>query len=147
MPKNFLIKCFCKKNQIKFRLWKKFTPFVIDELYCPECSEYAARGSLLIFIKQSSDLPLGIWAIKFNKDVLRNLDKNFQNKKDYFIDLFETKRCVFEPLARKTKYLRYFIIGLKGEGLEEVYARPVEKTITKDRRKKHKGPKRIKKLN
>jgi hypothetical protein len=132
---------------VEFLFGDGFDASSIDILYCPQCSEMAPRSSLLVNLKEAFDLETGIWAIKFHPYVLERQNSTFEDKRDYYVDLWNKKKIIFRLLTGpKGKKFKWNIIGLKGETLDVRYSFEIEKTIEKDRRKKHK-PKRIKKLN
>lgn len=148
--KTFTRQCYCQRNGVRFQCQNKFDATSIDVLYCPECSEFAARDTLLINLEVAFDTPLGIWGIKFNNQALKKQDPKFVESRDYFIDLFKDKKCTFEFIAQKPKKYRYSIIGLKGEYPSQTpsqkYSEKARRPIDKDLRKKH-NPPRITKLN
>ena len=138
--KKFIRKCYCQEGGMEFRCQNNFDATSIDILYCPRCSEYAAPDALLINIIKAFDIDLGIWGIKFNKEVLKVQDKNFRDSADYFCDLFVSGKIIFDFIK---SHKDYEMIGIAGE--TKVYEKEIKKDIEKDLRKKHK-PKPIKKL-
>lgn len=146
MKKDY-ISCYCGKNNTKFLFSKDFSVLTVDVLYCPQCSELAPNKSLLINVKVAYELKIGVWAIKFNPTILKEQDRNFKDKENYYLNLWDENKIFFKMLSgRAGEESRWELIGLKGTTPEVKYSFEVEKVITKDRRKKH-SPKRIKKLN
>ena len=108
--KTFTKDCFCKKESVNFVC--DFSENVVDEVYCPNCSDRASDDSLLIKITAIPGM-MGIWGIRYNKVVLKDLDSNFKDDEEYLIKVFE-KKCSFEKIPRRTSQAFYEIVGLKG---------------------------------
>lgn len=132
--KTFIRQCFCKENGAEIYFANNFDDSSIDELYCPQCSDRARLGTLMLDLIQVYDQPLGIWGIKFSKPVLKIQDKNFVDLDDYFINLFKDKKIIFKFLKADSKDHQCKIIGIKKEPARDL----ADDAIKKDLRNKHK---------
>jgi hypothetical protein len=108
----FTKKCFCQKNEIEFYCDENLNEDAVDILYCPACSDRAPEDSLLV---QVTGIPetLGIWGIKYNPAVLKEVDSEFEDSDAYYESLFRNGRCVFEKIWKKRKKPTYEIVGIK----------------------------------
>lgn len=108
----FTKKCFCQKTITKFYCFKNFNEDVVDIFYCPLCSDRASTDSLLVRI---IDIPkmAGVWAIKYNSAVLKEIDPKFEDSDSYYENLFRDGYCTFEAVWKKRKKPTYEIIGIK----------------------------------
>ena len=140
--KNFIRQCFCKSNGAEFVCEDKFDASSIDILYCPKCSDRAELGSLILDLKEAFEMPIGIWAIKFNKSVLKEQDDDFKDEDEYYKDLFKSGEITFKFLKDEPKHHKVVIYGVKKIPAREL----AESSIEKDERKKH-DIKAVKKLN
>lgn len=142
--KKIVKECYCKKEKIKFRCQDRlYHADVVDLLYCPTCVDRASQDTLILeIIKKDKS---GLWGIKYNSLILREKDKkNFKDNEKYYIDLFESGKCIFDFISQKTKKGLYRIIGFKNlpelEG-SEVLSGP-DKTMIKKGGKPTKLPKK-----
>lgn len=134
MANIWLKRCFCKKNAIEFQSTRKIDEKSVDILFCPECSEYASEGSLLIKLLEEEFPPSpGIWGIKFNKEVLKEQDQDFKDTKEYYERLFLGGKCTFNLIFKKNKKKPIFeILGIKEKlGKEELLSGQTKKMIEK----------------
>lgn len=109
--KIFAKDCFCKKESVNFSCRPEFNENAITNLYCPECSEQASNGALLVKITAIPGM-IGIWGIDFNKEVLKKIDPDFKDDEDYLENVFE-KKCSFEKIPKRTSQAFYEILGIK----------------------------------
>ena len=132
--KTFTKSCFCKKESVEFVCDSKFNETIISEVYCPTCSDRAADDSLLIKI-MSIPRMIGIWGVKYNKEVLKELDTEYKDKEEYFVNVFERK-CGFKAIPERTRQAFYEVVGMKGDLShhkgEDVLSGPDKKMIEKD---------------
>jgi len=109
----FAKKCFCQKREVKFYCDKKFNENVVDILYCPDCVDRASADALIIRISGIKEM-IGLWGIKFNPTVLAEIDSKFKDNGDYYENLFQSGRCVFEKVWKRKKPT-YEIVGIKSD--------------------------------
>ncbi len=132
---NFIKKCFCQKTKVEFHCDEKFNEDVVDILYCPLCSDRASGDSLLMRVTGIPEMA-GIWGIKFNPTVLKEVDQKFRDSDAYYENLFRDGQCVFKKIWQKRKKPTYEIVGIKNSvsklKMEEPLSGPDYLTIRKD---------------
>ena len=139
----FSKKCFCKKSTAEIKLAKGFKRGAIDIVWCPFCANRASAQALLINVTHVPEM-LGIWAIKYNPAVLKEVDKDFLNKEDYYIKLFKSGKCTLAGFALESKKPKYRILGMR-QNLAELnmkqYLSGPDYLMTRTSEKPHKLPK------
>lgn len=140
--KKFIRQCYCEENGMEFESDNKYDATSVNILYCPKCVQYAWNNTLLVRIKEAFDIEPGIWGIKFNKEMLREQDRDYKEENEYLIDLFKGNKIIFSFLKSSDKHE---ILGIKADLSDGEYEKMARNDIDKDMRKKH-NPKRIKKL-
>jgi len=112
----FRKQCFCKKTNETFRTDFKDTN-ALSLVFCPDCVEQSGEDTLLVSI---TGVPgrSGVWGLKFNREILAKEDNSYKETNDYYVDVFDSQKCVFDFIPQRTPRMFYRIVEVK-QGAEK----------------------------
>lgn len=101
-------RCVCETKRYSFEVSDELGEEVISVLYCPSCSGGASPDSLMIEVGEGENR--GIWGVKLNKAVLKDLDQDFEDSERYIVSLWKDGKVRLRELKGSVR-----VIGVKGE--------------------------------